>query len=333
MKKRILAVAAAMAVAAVMMFGGTVSAFADEARTANVEVTMQKDYRFVLCHKNVKVSSDLSDKYGLKDNCSGVSVLDVMLAMHEEYYGGKFTKDSMEDYFIVKEDSNYVGYGIYKVLGTGDDASALSCGYYVNDVAAMSTDDEVADGAKFDLFIYQDTTAYSDMYTMFESSSYEGKNGQDITVKLNGDGHDDSWNIVKTPVAGADLYVVESGKISEEPIARTDDNGEAVVSFKNAGVYNLTAKYKEMPIVMPWCTVTVTGDEDPVIDPSEDPSKDPSQDPTSDQTEHKGTEASTDKKSDTAKTGDDSNIMIFVLIAAAAAVCGGVTVFARRKAH
>ena len=64
-----------------------------------------------------------------------------------------------------------------------------------------------------------------------------------------------------------------------------------------------------------------------------DPSEDPSEDPTSDQTEHKGTEASTDKKSDTAKTGDDSNIMIFVLIAAAAAVCGGVTVFARRKAH
>ena len=29
----------------------------------------------------------------------------------------------------------------------------------------------------------------------------------------------------------------------------------------------------------------------------------------------------------------NSNIMIFVLIAAAAAVCGGVIVFARRKAH
>ena len=332
MKKRILAVAAAMAVAVVMMFGGTASAFADEAKTANVEVTMQKDYSFVLCHKNVKASSDLSDKYGLKDNCSGVSVLDVMLAMHEEYYGDKFTKDSMEDYFIVKEGS-YGGYSVYKIFGTGDDASVLSCGYYVNDAAAMSTDDEVADGAKFDMFIYQDTTNYSDKYTTFGSSSYKGKTEQDITVKLNAEQYGSDWRPYNVPLAGADIYVVENGKISEEPIARTDDNGEAVVSFKTAGVYNLTAKYKEMPIVMPWCTVTVTGDEDPVIDPSDDLSEDPSQDPTSDQTEHKGTEASTDKKSDTAKTGDDSNIMIFVLIAAAAAVCGGVTVFARRKAH
>lgn len=330
MKKRILAVAAAMAVAVVMMFGGTVSAFADEAKTANVEVTMQKDYSFVLCHKNVKVSSGLSDKYGLKDNCSGVSVLDVMLAMHEEYYGDKFTKDSMEDYFIVKE-SNYGGYAVYKIFGTGDDASLLSCGYYVNDAAAMSTDDEAMDGAKFDMFIYQDATGYSDKYTTFGSSSYEGKTEKDITVKLNVEQYGPDWKPYKGPLAGADIYVVENGKISEEPIGRTDDNGEAVVSFKTAGVYKLTAKYKETPIVMPWCTVTVTAEDEPTTDPSEEPTQETSEKPTSDQTEHKGTEASTDKKSDTAKTGDDSNVTMFVLIAAAAAVCGGVTVFARRK--
>lgn len=189
------------------------------------------------------------------------------------------------------------------------------------------------DGAKFDMFLYQDATGCSDKYTTFGSSSYEGKTEQDITVKLNVEQYDSDWKPYNDPLAGADIYVVENGKISEEPIARTDDKGEAIVSFKTAGEYKLTAKYKEMPIVMPWCTVTVAGGENPVIDPSEAPSEDPSQDPTSDQTEHKGTEASTDKKSDTAKTGDDSNIMIFVLIAAAAAVCGGVTVFARRKAH
>lgn len=189
------------------------------------------------------------------------------------------------------------------------------------------------DGAKFDMFLYQDATGCSDKYTTFGSSSYEGKTEKDITVKLNVEQYDSDWKPYNDPLAGADIYVVENGKISEEPIARTDDKGEAIVSFKTAGEYKLTAKYKEMPIVMPWCTVTVAGDEEPVIDPSEDPSTKPSKETASGQTENNGTDASADKKSDTAKTGDDSHIMIFVLIAAAAAVCGGVTVFARRKAH
>ena len=51
MKKRILAVAAAMAVAAVMMFGGTVSAFADEARTADIDVSLQTGDTFLVQHK------------------------------------------------------------------------------------------------------------------------------------------------------------------------------------------------------------------------------------------------------------------------------------------
>ena len=63
MKKRILAVAAAMAVAAVMMFGGTVSAFADEARTADIDVSLQTGDTFLVQHKTIKVSSTLSEKY------------------------------------------------------------------------------------------------------------------------------------------------------------------------------------------------------------------------------------------------------------------------------
>ena len=46
------------------------------------------------------------------------------------------------------------------------------------------------DGAKFDMFLYQDATGCSDKYTTFGSSIYEGKTEQDITVKLNVEQYD-----------------------------------------------------------------------------------------------------------------------------------------------
>lgn len=334
--------AAAAAVAAVMMFGGTAAVFADEVKSANVEVTMQQNYEFMICHKTISVTSDMSDKYGLTDSCSGVSALDVMLAMHKDYYGDSFTKDAMNNYFVVK-DSGFSGYSICRIFGTGSNVSALACGYYINDASAFSTDDEVADGAKFDMFIYQDAAGYSDAYATFKDD-YTGEVGSEIKVQLDKDTFGPNWNIEKEPMNGADIFAVENGKLAEKPLAQTDANGEAVVSFDKEGVYYLTAVCKESFIVMPWCKVTVTGAEqipsdpsddgllDGITDPSDDSSEEPSgsvdaDDPAADS----GTEAESALDADSADTGDSSHVLILIMIAGAAAVCGGVTVLSRRR--
>ena len=350
MKKRNLAVAAAMAVAVVMMFGGTVSAFADEARTADIDVSLQTGDTFLVQHKTIKVSSTLSEEYGYNDEIpadKGVSAIDALIAMHIDHY-------NTTDKTVINEKLTTNASGAVKMLGEGE---SMYSGFAVNSkyvfqegsttTGATIFQAALKNGDSVDFFWYEDPK-WMDTITLFSDSgkkvnSLKVKAGEEFTVSVEGFMYMMGYaNPDNEPVENAMICSVDaSGQavpVSDAEGNRilTDKDGKAVLSLSE-GTYNLTVmngdKETGSRIIMPWCTVTVTGDEDPVIDPSEDPSEDPSQDPTSDQTEHKGTEASTDKKSDTAKTGDDSNIMIFVLIAAAAAVCGGVTVFARRKAH
>lgn len=354
MKKRILAVAAAMSVAVVMMFGGTVSAFADEAKTADIDVSLQTGDTFLVQHKTIKVSSTLSEEYGYTDEIpadKGVSAIDALIAMHIDHY-------NTTDKTVINEKLTTNASGAVKMLGEGEGKYS---GFAVNSKYAFQEGSTTTgatifqaalkSGDSVDFFWYEDSM-WMDTITLFSDSgkkvdSLKVKAGEEFTVSVEGFMYMMGYaNPDNEPVENAVICNVDaSGQavpLSDADGNRilTDKDGKAVLSLSE-GTYNLTVLNgdKEMGsrIIMPWCTVTVTGDEDPVIDPSEDssedPSQDPSEEPSSDQNEHKGTEASTDKKSDTAKTGDDSHIMMFVLIAAAAAVCGGVTVFARRKAH
>lgn len=350
MKKRILAVAAAMAVAVVMMFGGTVSAFADEAKTADIDVSLQTGETFLVQHKTIKVSSTLSEEYGYSDEIpsdKGVSAIDALIAMHIDHY-------NTTDKAVINEKLTTNSSGAVKMLGEGEGKYS---GFAVNSrypfqegrtkTGATIFQAALKSGDSVDFFWYEDPM-WMDTITIFSDSgkkvdSLNVKAGEKFTVSVEGfmymSGYTDPDN---EPVENAVICSVDaSGQAvplsdAEGNRILTDKDGKAVLSLSE-GTYNLTVLNgdKEMGsrIIMPWCTVTVAGDEEPVIDPSEDPSTKPSKETASGQTENNGTDASADKKSDTAKTGDDSHIMIFVLIAAAAAVCGGVTVFARRKAH
>ncbi len=347
MKKRILAVAAAMAVAVVMMFGGTVSAFADEV-TADIDVALQTGDTFLVPHKTIKVKSTLSEAYGYDDEIpsdKGVSAIDALIALHIDYY-------NTEDKSVIEQKLTTNATGAVKMLGEGEGKYS---GFAVNSkypfqegsttTGATIFQAALKSGDSVDFFWYEDDW-WMDTITLFTDSgkkvdSLKVKAGEEFTVSVEGfmymmgDKDPDNEPIENAMICSVD----DSGQAvplsdAEGNRILTDKDGKAVLSLSE-GTYNLTVlngdKELGSRLIMPWCTVTVTAEDEPTTDPSEEPTQETSEKPTSDQTEHKGTDASTDKKSDTAKTGDDSHIMMFVMIAAAAAVCGGVTVFARRK--
>lgn len=274
MKKRLLSLLTTGVVAATMLFGGTAAAFAADAGktpapevTAKVEASMQSGYSFIMCHEPITVSSRTSLEYGYEDAedyaaTGKVTALDVMLAMHEAYYGDAFTKDTADNYFgATANQAPYTGYLIDTVF---KHMTALS--YRINDEYVQSTDETVTDGAKFDLYEYQDPSSWSDKYTYFSkdnkaNTTYSGLKNEEISIELSSEDYDESGNQIAVQTSNANVYIVDqsTGKRLGSPIAKTDANGKATVKFDKAGTYYLTATRPAADgyITMPWCKVTV----------------------------------------------------------------------------
>lgn len=277
MKKRLLSLVTTAVVAATMLFGGSAAAFAGETpagskaagATVKVEASMQAGYGFIMCHRVLTVSPDISQKYGFDQDgvdagtVDKVTALDVMLAMHEAYYGDKFTKDTAKDYFHVEKTGGFSGYSVKKAFGTDH-----PMGYYIDDGYAMSTDVAVADGSKFDWFEYQDTNGWSDQYAYFSkagksSRTYGGEEDKAIPVEIYGVvDWDANYNPIMGAIPNAKIYVADqkTGERKGSAIAKTDAKGQASVTFTKAGTYYLTAIRDQADggyITMPWCKVTV----------------------------------------------------------------------------
>ncbi len=277
MKKRLLSLVTTAVVAATMLFGGSAAAFAGETpvqskatgTTAKVEASMQKGYEFIVCHETLTVDSTISDEYGFPDDAideattGKVTAFDVLLAMHEAYYGDKFTKDTVGDYITAELSSYGGGYYVAKAFGIEN-----GIGVYVDDAYIMGSGAAVANGSKCDWFMYQDTTNYTDAFSYFSkggksNATYEGKAAGPIAVELYGvTGFDANYMPIMGALPNAEIYVADqkTGKRQDSAIAKTDANGKASVTFTKAGTYYLTAIRDEAAgyITMPWCKVTVT---------------------------------------------------------------------------
>ena len=361
MKKRIFAAFTGVAVAAAMMFGGAVSAFADEAKTIDVEVSGQYSGYFKYLHKTVKVSPDTAEKYYGEKNPESqelagsgkVSDLDVLIAAHQ---------DAGKDFEV--QESTYGGY-IVKLWGV----ESGNIGVFKNGelTPAAIGQNEISGGDTVEFNVY--SGSYSD--GTLESQTFFRKDGKitdSITVKENEEvdlelvkktavyGSDWSVSYKEEAVKGAYIGLVkesnaEADGVMPDPADKdltadpsdsiiTGENGSFKLKMSSKGTYILSAVYmteSEEFIFMPWCEVKVTAEKEPATDPSEDPSKETSEKPSKGSS---GTEATTTAVSDadktkasSAKTGDDSHLMIFILIAAAAAVCGGAVVLSRKKAQ
>lgn len=142
------------------------------------------------------------------------------------------------------------GLSLYKLWGVENGGSY---GYMLNDASAWSLVDPVKDGDHVKAYAFTDLTAFSDTYAYFAAPTAEAAVNSEITLTLNAAGYDEAWNPVTLPVAGATLTVN-----GEKTDVVTDENGNAVLTLAEAGIYTVSAVSETMTLVPPVCIVTVT---------------------------------------------------------------------------
>ena len=273
MKKGVLKFAAMMAAAVVMVFCGTVTAFANE-EIAYIDVSLQTGDTFLVPHKTIKVKSTLSGAYGYDDEIpsdKGVSAIDALIAMHIDYY-------NTEDKSIIEQKLTTNASGAVKMLGEGEGKYS---GFTVNGkfprlegsatTAATIFQTALKSGDSVDFFWYEDDL-WMDTITLFTDSgekldSLTVKAGKEFTVSVEGylyktgDTNPDNEPVENAMICSVD----DSGKATPLVNAEgnrilTDKDGNAVLNLSE-GIYTLTVlngdEENGSRIVMPWCNVTV----------------------------------------------------------------------------
>ena len=162
----------------------------------------------------------------------------------------KFTAQETFDAFHAANNKEIVvvdGY-ITKIWSIETDG----CMYYVNDVMAGGLNEKLKDGDYFNVFIFADTTDWSDSYSFFTARQLTAVKGQEFNLVLKNIGFDAAWNNVIAATEGATITV--DGEAKE---IVTDANGVATLSFAEAGTYVVSATSTTTNLVPPVCVVTV----------------------------------------------------------------------------
>lgn len=233
--KKILSLFLALTLA-VSGLGTGITVFAEnEAINAQFSVY---DGEFVKEPTTIKVTADLSDKYGFTDNESKPTILDATVAAHLEMFGNT-------DGLSISESG-------WTTSVFGKDASTFS--YRLSGNFANGMSDKISDGDYIEYMFFSDTVGWSDTYTFFDARNKDAFRNESITLTLSKEGYDENWAPVIVPAANADITVngIEFGK--------TDSNGNITLSFDKVGTYNISAKNNidSTPIFAPWCTVNVS---------------------------------------------------------------------------
>lgn len=92
-------------------------------------------------------------------------------------------------------------------------------------------------------------------YAWFTAQSATGTTGSAIPVEVKSTGYDSSYNTIATKLSNATIYAT-GGSYDKTPVAITDGDGKAYITFGDAGTYtlNLSSDYTYTQ-----CIVTVTG--------------------------------------------------------------------------
>ncbi len=131
-----------------------------------------------------------------------------------------------------------------------------SYGYYLNDASAWSLLDAIKDGDHIKAYAFTDMIAWSDTYCWFQSPAADAATGETFPLTLLAAGYDEMWNPMTLPVEGAMLTI--DGSTTE---IMTDAQGQACLSFSDAGAYVVSAVSDSRTLVSPVCIVTVTAAE------------------------------------------------------------------------
>lgn len=128
-----------------------------------------------------------------------------------------------------------------------------SYGYYLNNTAAWSLVDPIADGDYINAFVYTDLTAWSDTFCFFDVQSVNDVSGNDVTVTLSASAYDENYNPITVPVA--DAVITVNGEATEY---MTDSEGKVTLTLGEAGEYIISATSDNRILVPPVCKATVS---------------------------------------------------------------------------
>lgn len=241
MKKRLLSLLLALTMALSL---ATTGAWAADQDSIQVTVTIAIRGGIVVGKNNTlmaQVPVTVTDRNG-----DGKFTYDeAMVAAHEAYYvEGK-------DGFELNASSGWV------TKLWGDEGSSS---YYQNNASfsELVNAQPIENGDDLSAFVFSDDSGYSDKYSFFDQSTVSVKTGEKLTLNLQGMGYDSEWNLVAAPAGNAALITVDKEGAFHELNVTTDANGNASLSFGQAGTYVVSAYGNDDILVPPVCTVTVT---------------------------------------------------------------------------
>lgn len=211
----------------------SLTAFAEEAPTVYVSIS---DDTGVLVVAYAPVALTDADTDGV------LTICDALMAAHTAYH-----PNGAEAFLAEKTEW---GLSMYRLWGVENGGSY---GYCVNDASAFSLVDPINAGDHVKAYVYTDLTAWSDTYSYFTAPVAAAAVNSEVALTLSSNGYDANWAPVTLPVAGAVITV--NGEKTE---VVTDENGNAVLTFAEAGVYTISAVSNDLTLVPPVCIVTVT---------------------------------------------------------------------------
>ena len=188
---------------------------------------------------SMTVAADTAKSYGYEkpeEMKNKVAVVDVLYAIHKELYGTDFEN----------EPGRYLSVDNTGKINTIFKAQNPNVSYLINDKYPMDASGNmtaahnsvVNTGDQFSIFVYADTTGWTDKYLFFQDVPSSVEAGKDFAVTLKTYGYDSNWNTVELLVAGSTL-TLENKATGEKTQAVTDENGSAVIKAEKAGSYRL----------------------------------------------------------------------------------------------
>lgn len=240
MKKRLLSLLLALTMALSL---ATTGAWAADQDSIQVTVTIANQGAIAVGKNNTlmaQVPVTVTDRNG-----DGKFTYDeAMVAAHEAYYvEGK-------DGFELNASSGWVT----KLWGETGSSS-----YYQNNASfsELVNAQPIENGDDLSAFVYSDPKC-SDKYGFFDQSTVSVKTGEKLALNLQGTGYDENWSLITAPVNNAELITIDKEGAFHELNVTTDANGNATLSFGQAGTYVVSAYGNDDILVPPVCTVTVT---------------------------------------------------------------------------
>lgn len=241
MKKRLLSLLLALTMALSLAATGAWAADQDSIR---VTVTIANQGAIAVGKNNTlmaQVPVTVTDRNG-----DGKFTYDeAMVAAHEAYYvEGK-------DGFELNASSGWVT----KLWGETGSSS-----YYQNNASfsELVNAQPIENGDDLSAFVYSDPKC-SDKYGFFDQSTVSVKTGEKLALNLQGTGYDENWSLITAPVNNAELITIDKEGAFHELNVTTDANGNATLSFGQAGTYVVSA-YGNDDILVPPVDTTPSKD-------------------------------------------------------------------------